>query len=72
MRLSSQSPSVGRGLRGRRRGFDLGSITVPDRSLKCEKMPPVTLAFCKLRLSFRCHGILGNLREAKRTERTAG
>jgi len=42
----------GRGLWGRGRGFDMGSITVPDRSLQRQKKPSVTLVFCKLRPSF--------------------
>jgi hypothetical protein len=37
---------------GRGRGFDMGSITVPDRSLQRQKKPSVTLVFCKLRPSF--------------------
>jgi hypothetical protein len=37
---------VGRGLQGRGRGFDMGSITVPDRSLQRQKKPSVTLVFC--------------------------
>jgi hypothetical protein len=42
----------GRGLQGRGRGFDMGSITVPDRTLQRQKEPSVTLVFCKLRPSF--------------------
>jgi hypothetical protein len=42
----------GRGLQGRDRGFDMGSITVPDRTLQRHKEPSVTLVFCKLRPSF--------------------
>src|SRR5580692_10491819 len=37
---------------GRGRGFDMGSITVPDRALQRQKKPSVTLVFCKLRPSF--------------------
>jgi hypothetical protein len=40
------------GLQGRGRGFDMGSITVPDRTLQRQKEPSVTLVFCKLRPSF--------------------
>src|SRR5438270_12908603 len=43
---------LGRGLQGRGRGFDMGSITVPDRSLQRQKKPSVPLVFCKLRPSF--------------------
>ena len=43
---------AGRGLQGRGRGFDMGSITVPDRTLQRQKEPSVTLVFCKLRPSF--------------------
>src|SRR6266700_4186373 len=46
------SAGWGRGLQGRGRGFDMGSITVPDRSLQRQKKPSVTLVFCKLRPSF--------------------
>jgi hypothetical protein len=42
----------GRGLQGRGHGFDMGSITVPDRTLQRQKKPSVTLVFCKLRPSF--------------------
>jgi hypothetical protein len=42
----------GRGLQGRGRGFDMGSITVPDRALQRQEKPSVTLVFCKLRPSF--------------------
>ena len=49
---SSPSLSRGRGLQGRGRGFDMGSITVPDRTLQRKKEPSVTLVFCKLRPSF--------------------
>src|SRR5260370_40432876 len=42
----------GRGLQGRGRGFDMGSITVPDRTLQRQKEPSVTLVFCKLRPYF--------------------
>jgi len=42
----------GRGLQGRGRGFDMGSITVPDRALQRQKKPSVTHVFCKLRPSF--------------------
>src|ERR1700694_3246623 len=48
-----QSPIIkGGGLHGRGRGFDMGSITVPDRTLQRQKKPSVTLVFCKLRPSF--------------------
>src|SRR5438045_5889960 len=43
---------LGRGLQGRGRGFDMGSITVHDRTLQRQKEPSVTLVFCKLRPSF--------------------
>jgi hypothetical protein len=48
----SQISDSGRGLQGRGRGFDMGSITLPDRSLQRQKKPSVTLVFCKLRPSF--------------------
>ena len=42
----------GRGLQGRGRGFDMGSIKVPDRTSQRQKEPSVTRVFCKLRPSF--------------------
>ena len=36
----------------RGRGFDMGSITVPDRSLLRQKKSSLALVFCKLRPSF--------------------
>ena len=38
---------AGRGLQGRGRGFDIGSIMTPDRTLQRQKEPSVTLVFCK-------------------------
>ena len=38
----------GRGLQGRGRGFDMGSITVPDRALQRQKKPSVTRSFNRL------------------------
>jgi hypothetical protein len=43
---------LGRGLQDRGRGFDIGSITVPDRTLQRQKEPSATYVFCKLRPSF--------------------
>ena len=50
-KLRVKNARGGQGL-GRGRGFDMGSITVPDRSLQRQKEPSVTLVFCKLRPSF--------------------
>jgi hypothetical protein len=53
--VEAKSPvesGLGRGLQGRGRGFDMGSITVPDRALQRPKKPSVALVFCKLRPSF--------------------
>ena len=50
--INPRRTGPGRGLQGRGRGFDMGSITVPDRSLQRQKKPSVTHVFCKLRSSF--------------------
>ena len=48
---------AGRGLQGRGRGFDMGLITTPDRSLQRQKKPSVTRLFSvSYDLPFRCHG----------------
>jgi hypothetical protein len=71
------SDGVGRGLEGRGRGFDMGSITVPDRALQRQKKPSVTLVFCKLRPSFSLsRQLLGPFREVfgtgRRTQEGSG
>lgn len=40
---------MGRGLQGRGRGFDMGSITVPDRSLQRQKKPSVFAVTARVR-----------------------
>ena len=60
----------GRGVQGRGRGFDMGSIPVQAPTLERQKEPSVTHVSCKLRPSFSRHGRVRNHMAEKPASRT--